>query len=116
MITSFFTANIFIQSVVFLVSSTILLFATKPFLNKFASSNTTKTNAFSIIGKKAIVISDIEPSKRMGQIKVGGEIWSAESEEEIPISKDEEVEITNIDGVKAIVKPISSNVINPSRI
>ena len=116
MLTSFFTANLFIQSVVFLVTSTILLFATKPFLNKFASNNTAKTNAFSIIGKKAIVINDIEPSKKIGQIKVGGEIWSAESEEETPIPKEAEVEITKIDGVKAIVKPISPNNFNRSNI
>lgn len=32
MITSFFTTNIIIQTIVFLISSTILLFATKPFV------------------------------------------------------------------------------------
>ena len=35
MVVSLFTTNIIIQTTVFLISSTILIFATKPFVRKF---------------------------------------------------------------------------------
>ena len=42
-----------------------------------------------------------------GQIKVGGEIWSAQSSYGICISQNTEVMVEKINGVKAIVKPVS---------
>ena len=92
MIVSFFTSNIIIQTAVFILSSSILLFATKPFVKKFVDVKPTKTNAFSIIGKKALVIKEIN-SHSVGQIKINGEVWSAESENDEIIPKDSEVEI-----------------------
>ena len=104
MISSFFTSNVIIQTVIFLITSTLLLLITKPFVKKFTNVKNTKTNAFSIIGKKAVVTNDIDPIQGKGQIKVGSETWSAESEDQSKITKDTEVEIVNITGVKAIVK------------
>ena len=107
LITSLITSNIIIQTIVFLVSSVILLFATKPLVNKFLKNeNSVKTNAFSIVGKNAIVIKDIDSMRGKGQIKVDSEVWSAESENGEPIEKDAEVNIVKIDGVKAVVRKI----------
>lgn len=104
MIVSFFTDNLIIQSSVFLISSIILILATKPLTKKFFSpKNTNKTNAYSIIGKQAIVVQEINPEKGIGQIKVNKEVWSAMSEENTIISQDSKVTILKIDGVKAIV-------------
>ena len=69
--------------------------------------NTEKTNAFSIIGKTAIVIKDIDSINGVGQIKVDGEVWSAEGINGSNIEKGTKVEIKEIDGVRAIVAPIS---------
>ncbi len=106
MISSFFVDNVFIQTVIFVIASTICLFATKPLVKKISKNKSVKTNAFSIIGKSALVIKDIDPLKGKGQIKVDSEIWSAESEDKMPIPKDEEVKVIKIDGVKAVVKKI----------
>lgn len=111
MIVSFFTSNIIIQTSVFVVSSAILLFATKPFVKKFVDVKPTKTNAYSIIGKKAIVLKEIN-SHAVGQIKIKGEVWSAESENDETILEGTEVEITQIKGVKAIVSPIKITIAN----
>lgn len=105
MLVSLFTSNVIIQTSVFVISSAILLFATKPFVKKFIDVKSTNTNAFSIIGKKALVRKEIN-SNSVGQIKINGEIWSAESENNEIIPEDSEVEIVKINGVKAIVKPI----------
>ena len=106
MIVSFFTSNIAIQTAVFVVSSAILIFATKPFVKKFAKTKTVKTNAFSIVGQNGIVIKDIDSINSKGQIKVDGEVWSAVGKNDVNIEKGTEVEIVEIKGVKAIVTPI----------
>lgn len=106
MIVSLFTSNIIIQTAAFVISSTILLFVTKPFVKKFVDIKPTNTNVFSIIGKKALVIKEINSVHSSGQIKINGEVWSAETENDEIIPAGSEVEIMRIKGVKAIVKPI----------
>ena len=107
MIVSFFIDNVIIQTTIFIISSTILIFATKPFVKKFTNSTPDiKTNAYSIIDKTAIVTQDINSIDGTGQIKVGGEIWSAVGENDSNIPKGTEVKIKEIKGVKAIVAPV----------
>lgn len=110
MVTSFITDSIFIQALVFVVTSTLLLIFTRPLVNKFIKTpKELKTNAYSIIGKKAIVISKINNIEGIGQIKIDGEVWSAKSFDDEDIPEDTEVEITEIDGVKAVVKRITAD-------
>ena len=82
------------------------IFATKPFVKKFVDVKKTNTNVYSIIGKKAFVIKNIDPIHSVGQIKINGEVWTAESENNQIIEEGSEVEILEIKGVKAIVKPV----------
>ena len=104
MITSFFTDNIIIQTAVFVVTSALFIFFTRPLAKKLdKTDNPLVTNAFSIIGKKAIVVKEINPTLGVGQIKVDGQIWSAKSNGEEIISEGTEVSILSIDGVKAVV-------------
>lgn len=107
MIVSLFTNNLIIQTSVFVISSAIMIFATKPFVKKFVNNNNSiKTNVNSIIGKIGIVTQDINSINSTGQIKVGGEIWSALGKNDINIEKGTEVEILEVKGVKVIVTPI----------
>ena len=106
MAVSFVTDNIIIQTTVFLISSVILILATKPLVKKFAKVETTKTNAFSLIDKRGIVTKDISSINSTGQVKVEGELWSATGENDVEISKGTEVKIKEIKGVKLIVTPI----------
>ena len=105
MFISLFTKNIIVQTVVFLVSSTILIFSTKPLVKKFLDVQPTKTNAFSIIGKTALVIKEISPNS-FGQIKVNGEVWTAKTDNDETIPEGSKVEVLEIRGVKVLVKPI----------
>ncbi len=106
MITSFITDNIIIQTVVFVVSSCILIPLTKPLTDKFISKKTVPTNTYTLINKHGIVIQDIDPVKCVGQVKVNGEIWSAKTDDESIIPKGSEIEVLKIDGVKLIVSPV----------
>lgn len=112
MVLSFFVSNIYIQAAVFVITSTLLIFLTKPFVNKFVNKEkSVATNAYSIIGRTGIVTTEINPIMGTGQVKIGGEVWSAktasDSDEVIP--ENTEIEVVQIDGVKAVVK-ISSKI------
>ena len=111
MIVSLFCSdNILLQAIVFLVSSVILLFLTKPLVDRFTRKDKkVETNAYSIIGKKGIVIQDINNTVGVGQIKISNEIWSAKTENDVTIEKETEVKIIRIDCVKAVVEPIVVN-------
>lgn len=104
MIISFFTDNIIVQTSSFLISSMILIFATRKFCNFFLKNNK-PNNVNSMQGKIGKVTVDIVPIDGAGQVKVGGEIWSAISENSNTITKDTEVIVKKIDGVKLVVSP-----------
>ena len=108
MLISFLTSNIIIQTTVFVISSGLLIFATKPLVNKITKKEIVPTNVYSIVGKKGIVIEDIDWSTGTGQIKSEGEVWSAKTNEQINIPKGTEVEIESIEGVKVFVKPLKT--------
>ena len=106
MVVSLFTDNIIIQTATFVISSAILIFATKPFVKKFAKTKDVKTNAFSIIGQNGVVTKEIDSINAKGQVKVDGETWSAVGKNDIDIPKGTEVEVLEIKGVKAVVTPV----------
>lgn len=100
-----------LQIIVFLVVSIVLLVGTKPFVKKFLSSKVVRTNADAILEQKGIVTEEIDNIRGMGAVKIGGKIWTARStvpDAVIPVGT--EVRVREIQGVKAIVYPISSNI------
>ena len=104
MLVSFFTDSLVIQIAVFAGTSTLFILFTKPLLQKFMKKDkNVVTNAFTIVGKKALVVKDINSTLGTGQIKVEGQVWSAKPETEETIEKGTEVLILSIDGVKAVV-------------
>lgn len=104
MVVSIFVDSIAIQIGIFTISSSLLLFCTRPFVKKFTKNDTMPTNAYSVIGKKGIVTQEINSLKGTGQIKVNGEIWSAKSSTDETISVGQQITILEINGVKAIVE------------
>lgn len=107
MFVSFITNNIIFQTAVFVFSSALLIFATKPLVKKFEKNDNTKTNVYSLTGKKAIVIEDINWTTGSGQIKLDGQVWSAKTKGQENIPKGTEVKIESIEGVKAYVTSLS---------
>lgn len=108
MVASLFIKSIVAQATIFVISSAILLFVTRPFVSKITQKDeVVKTNVYSIEGKVAKVVVNVDPIEGKGQIKVDGETWSAKSYNDTVIPKDTEVLIEKVDGVKAIVKPLN---------
>lgn len=107
MLFSFIVESFVVQLAIFLVSSSILLFATKPFVEKFQkTSSNYQTSSSSIQGAVGKVIVEINPDEAKGQIKVNGEVWSAKSSNGTSISVGTDITVEKIEGVKAIVTPI----------
>lgn len=107
-IVSLFTENLVIQTAVFVISSALLLFLTRPFVEKFITKKepNVKTNAYSIIGKEAKVTKTFDEDSKIGQIKVGSEKWTAKAKDDDILNEGDRVKIEAIDGVKAIVTKI----------
>lgn len=98
--------NLYVQLVVFILSSTLMLIYTRPILKKFLKQKEVPSNVFSLIGKRGIVVQGINNLEGLGQVKIGGEIWKAVSEDGREIEVDTEIEVIRVEGVKVIVKPI----------
>lgn len=70
--------------------------------SKMIMKNETPTNVEALLGKKGIVTKKIERDGR-GFVKIGGEIWSAVSEQNNEIPADSRIKIIKVDGNKLIV-------------
>lgn len=102
-IVSIFTNNIFIQGLVFIISSTILIFFTKKFSEKIKVTETNrKFNVETVIGQTGIVEKEVSELK-FGIVKVGGSTWTAITKEDT-IEVGQEVLVKEIDGVKLVVE------------
>ncbi|MFG6357213.1 MAG: NfeD family protein [Acetatifactor sp.] len=101
-------APIWLQATVFIVVSLVLLFFTRPIAVKYFNKDRVKTNVESMVGRQAIVISEIDNLQGIGQVTVGSQEWSARSaEENVIIAVGAVVMVVAINGVKLIVRDIS---------
>lgn len=100
-------APVWLQVILFLAVSLVLLYFTRPIAVKYFNKDRIKTNAESLVGKQAIVISEINNLQGIGQVTVGGQEWSARNViqgEALPVGS--VVVIRAINGVKLIVEEI----------
>lgn len=102
-----FNAPVFIQITLFIFVSLVLLIFTRPVAVKYFNKDRIRTNAESLVGKQAIVISEIDNLQGIGQVTVGGQEWSARAaEDSSKIALGSVVEVQGIKGVKLIVKEL----------
>lgn len=95
-----------IQWAAFCVVSLILLFGTRPWaVRYFNSQKREKTNVDSLIGKTAVVISEIQNLEGKGEVFVNGLTWTARAaEDSVRIAADTHVVVKAVEGVKLIVE------------
>ena len=98
-------APLWLQIVAFFVVSLILLYLTRPVAVKYFNKDRVKTNVESLIGKQAIVISEIDNLQGIGQVTVGGQEWSARSvKDDVQLPVGSVVVVRSVSGVKLIVE------------
>ncbi|XFA98371.1 NfeD family protein [Candidatus Izemoplasma sp. B36] len=96
-----FPYELWLQVVVFLVVSVLLLVILRPVFKEHMKKNEIKTNADSLIGKVAVCTKEIKDGNR-GEVKIEGKIWTAISNEDIELN--EKVTVLAIKGVKLVVR------------
>lgn len=95
---------IWLQIVIFLVVSVLLLLFTRPIAMKYMNKNVQKTNVDSLEGEKAVVIETIDNLKGTGRVVLRGMEWSAKTREDKEIKEGTVVKVIAVEGVKAVVE------------
>ena len=103
-ITSLITDKLWIQITVAVVLTLVTLIVTRPLAKRVIDSKKTYTNSDRNIGKTAVCIADIDNISSVGQVKIGGAIWSAKSADDSVIKKDSKVIVKSIEGAKLVVE------------
>ena len=103
MIAAIFRVPLIGQILLFLISSSVLLYYTRPIAMKYLKIGKTKTNINSYIGEKGIVLKKISPLST-GQVKVRGQVWTAKSLNDEEIQEKERIVVVSVEGVKLVVK------------
>lgn len=103
-VTSLFTGNWIIQSIVFIIVTVLFLLFLRPLAVKYVNNKTEKTNVDSIIGRTAKVVTEIDNVNAKGMVVIDGVEWTARSKDDRVIPKETLVDVVEVSGVKVIVK------------
>lgn len=105
MLCSFVVTNIYIQWLVFIVVSVVMLVLLRPLAKRTIQASKQQTNASSLIGRTALLTEGIT-EEHSGRVKLGDISWIAVNDEGDTINKDERVKIVAIRGNKLVVSKI----------
>ena len=95
---------VWLQVVIFLAVSMLLLIFTRPIAMKYMNKNVQKTNVNSLEGEMAVVIQTIDNLKGTGQVVIHGMEWATKAKEDKIIEKGTTVSVIAIEGVKLVVQ------------
>ena len=103
MVVSALDGPVWLQVLLFLVVSVVMLALLRPFVKKVSPAGRTKTNADRHIGQQTVVTEEINNLLDTGAVKLDGVTWSARSEdgENIPVGT--VIQVKRIAGVKVYV-------------
>ncbi len=100
-----FNTPVALQVILFLVVSAVLLFFTRPVAVKYFNKDRVRTNAEGLVGRQAIVISEVDNLQGIGQVNVGGMEWTARTRiDGVKLPVGTVTTILGINGVKLIVE------------
>jgi membrane protein implicated in regulation of membrane protease activity len=103
-VASLFGADPWLQIVIFVTVTAVSLLATRPLVRRLQRGKSSEpTNADRYVGRRAVVLEEIDNVKGTGLIKVGGQVWSARSEDGFAVPAGESVQTVSIQGAKMLV-------------
>ena len=94
------------QWAVFVVVSGVLLAVSRRFADRFTRKQPPGIGADRLIGRKGVVLEDIDNLRNVGKVRIDKEEWRAESEDETVISAGARIEVVRLDGTHAVVRVI----------
>ena len=99
--------QLWLQILLFLLVSCGLLAALWPFVKKVLNPKRTATNIDAMIGTEGYVTMAVDNLNAEGKVKLGGMEWTARSADGTKIPAGALVKVERIEGVKAIVSPVT---------
>ena len=100
--------NLWVQIIVFLIVSFVLIYFTRPFALKYLNPRQTRTNSDELIGEIVKVTERIDNRAAVGRALAKGMEWTARAvSDDLVIEADTLVKVLRIEGVKLIVEPVS---------
>ena len=103
-------AAVWLQIVLFLAVSAVLLACLRPMVKKHFTPKLTKTNVDAIVQSQGYVTADIDNLSATGSVKLGAMEWTARSTSGSMIPKGTLVTVDKIEGVKVFVTPVETPV------
>jgi membrane protein implicated in regulation of membrane protease activity len=100
---AFAGAGIAVQFGVFVLSMVLLLAVIRPIAMRHLRKPEMSTNTDALIGAEAFVVEVVDA--RDGRVKLGGEIWSARSQDQTVHPVGVAVRVVRIDGATAVIAP-----------
>lgn len=95
---------LWVQFLVFMVVSLVLLFLTRPLAKKYVNSRVTPTNADRIVGTDCVVTEEIDNLQGTGAVMADGKDWTARMDNrDGKAPKGSVVKVLRIEGVRLIV-------------
>jgi membrane protein implicated in regulation of membrane protease activity len=89
----------------FIIVSGVLFAVSRRFAEKFTRKQPPGIGADRFIGKKGIVLEEIDNIKNTGSVRIDKEIWRADSETGKIIKKGKAIVVIRLDGTHLVVKP-----------
>lgn len=105
LLVSIFGGALWLQILLFLAVSGLLLALLRPLVRKYLTPKITATNIDSVIGTRGLVTAPIDNVSATGQVKLGPMVWTARSTSGDPIAEGTLVQVDRIEGVKVYVSP-----------
>lgn len=96
---------IWLQIVLFLAVSCVMLALLRPMVRKFFVPHRVRTNADRHLGQMALVTEEIDNLREVGAVRLDGVVWSARSESGEIIPEGALITVRRIEGVKVWVTP-----------
>ncbi len=107
MIASVLGVPVWLQIILFILVSFIMLLFTRPVAVKHFNKERTKTNVETMVGKQAIVVSEIDNLQGIGRVMVDGVEWTGRSsDKKVSFSVGEVVVVVLVEGNKLIVSKL----------
>lgn len=93
----------------FFVVSAALYLASRPFADRLTKKQPPGIGADRFIGKKGLVLEDVDNTANTGRVRLDKEEWRADSETDEPIPAGSRVEVVRLDGTHLVVKALKED-------
>ncbi len=104
---SLFGANFIVQIAIFLITSIVLIFTTKPIAEKYFNNKIKQGGYHQLIGEMCCVSEDIDSLNNTGRVDTKFGDWKAKASDlQTYIKTGSIVEIIGVEGVSLVVKPV----------